>query len=209
MSGQEVRVVVADRYEVFREGLKSVIDSIEWLSLVGEAEDIESLTGVLQSVECELVLADVSLVGVDRQSIVLKLRRAVPDIGVVLVAGEDDLGRLSEALVLGADGFVRRDASVPDFVAALENVAHGYHYIQPELVRPLVSGSNGGHGRLTFRQIGVLQGVADGMSNKQIGHDLGVSETTVKTDLRVVFAEFGVTGRAEAVAVAMRVGIVD
>ncbi len=209
MSDQLVRLVIADRYEVFREGLKSAFQSVEWLRLVGEAEDVEGLTRVLRSVECELVLADVSLVGRDRQSIVVRSRQIISDVAVVLVADENDVDRLGEALTLGADGFLRRDARFPDFIAALEKVANGNLYVQPELVRPLISDADGANRRLTSRQIRILQGVADGMRNKQLGQELEISETTVKSELRVVFAELGVSGRAEAVAVAMRAGLVD
>lgn len=208
-------MVVADRQEVFRAGLKSAFEAVDWLKLVGEARDVEGLNHLLQTTACEVVLADLALGDGARQSIVARVRRAVPAARVVAVVAADGNSQngLKEALTLGASGFLRRDAHIDEFVNAVEKVADGNHYIQAELLRHLLDGSGGSPQPAVAvpspRQMSVLEGVAGGKSNRQIARELGISETTVKADLRVVFAKLQVATRAEAIAVAMRSGLID
>jgi DNA-binding NarL/FixJ family response regulator len=213
MSKRAARVVIADRQQVFRQGLRCAFREVGSLALAGEAGDVEELDLVLQSAECEVVLADLSLGNGARQSVVVRVRRAVPDVGIVVVAEEARSEGLREALMLGAAGFLRRDALIDEFVTAVEKVSDGNHYIQAELVRHLIGGSNGPPKPDAVapspRQIGILQAVATGRSNRQIASGLGISETTVKADLRVLFAELGAASRAEAIAIAMRSGLID
>lgn len=213
MSKQAARVVIADRQEIFRQGLRSAFREVgSSLTLVGEAGDVEELDGVLRSTECDVVLVDLSLGNGGRQSVVVRVQRIVPDVGIVVVADEGCSEVLKEALTFGASGFVRRDALVDEFVTAVEKVNDGNHYIQAELVRHLVGSSNRptpGAALPSPRQMSVLRAVAAGESNKQIARGLGISETTVKADLRVLFAELGAGSRAEAIAIAMRSGLID
>lgn len=213
MSKQAARVVIADRQEIFRQGLRSAFREVgSSLTLVGEAGDVEELDGVLRSTECDVVLVDLSLGNGGRQNVVVRVQRTVPDVGIVVVADEGCPEVLKEALTFGASGFVRRDALVDEFVTAVEKVNNGNHYIQAELVRHLVGSSNWpppGAALPSPRQMSVLRAVAAGESNKQIARGLGISETTVKADLRVLFAELGAGSRAEAIAIAMRSGLID
>lgn len=214
MSERAARVVVADRQEVFRAGLKSAFEAVDWLKLVGEARDVDGLNHLLRTTACEVVLADLALGDGARQSIVARVRRAVPAARVVVVAADgNSQNGLKEALTLGASGFLRRDAHIDEFVNAVEKVADGNHYIQAELLRHLLDGSGGSPQPAVAvpspRQMSVLEGVAGGKSNRQIARELGISETTVKADLRVVFAKLRVASRAEAIAVAMRSGLID
>lgn len=205
-------MVIADRQEVFRQGLRSAFKEVGALTLAGEAGNVEELNRVLQSAECEVVVTDLSLGHGTRQSIVVSVKRAAPDAGVVVVADEGSPEGLKTALNFGASGFLRRDAHIGEFITAVEKVTAGNHYIQAELVKDLI-GPNGsskpGMAVPSPRQMSVLQAVASGKGNRQIARELGISETTVKADLRVLFAELGAASRAEAIAIAMRTGLID
>ena len=130
--------------------------------------------------------------------------------GITNIDLDDSFGL---ALQLGADGFLLRSASSATVLDALRKMADGRHYIQPELAITLlglsVPSSEQVTERLTSRQLQTLQLLARGMGNRQISREVEVSETTVKAELRFIYAELGASNRVEAAATALRIGLVN
>jgi DNA-binding NarL/FixJ family response regulator len=113
---------------------------------------------------------------------------------------------------LGAAGYVLKSAGREELLTALRVVAEDGTYLPSELMEPLIAGVTGGAGptgKLSPRERQVLQLVADGYENKQIAAELELSEATVKTYLRGVFERLEVSSRAEAVAVGLRLGVIE
>jgi two-component system NarL family response regulator len=119
---------------------------------------------------------------------------------------------VKRAIELGAAGYVLKNIGRKELVAALEVVMAGGTYLPPELMEPFLAelgGRAGPIGSLSPRERQVLQLVADGNENKQIARHLGIAEPTVKTYLRGVFTRLDVSSRAEAVAVGIRLGLIE
>lgn len=205
--------MIADRQEIFRRGLRSVLATTASIIVVGETADEEELFEILSSDEVDIILLDLEMSGRRGRDVLERLRADSGEVSVlVLVAAANHSFRLKRALELDVDGMILRKASVVELRTALGEVAGGQRYIHPELMRSLVEISTPSPerpaDRLSPRQLQILAMVSRGRRNKQIAHEMQISETTVKSELRVIYAELGVSSRAEAVAMALRVGLV-
>ncbi|MDX1746468.1 MAG: response regulator transcription factor, partial [Halobacteriales archaeon] len=132
----------------------------------------------------------------------------------ILISPHHEGAMIREAFERGAAGFLSPKVCAAELIRAIWDVASGGRYLESELVSSLLvdesSDPNGASApRLTPRQSEVLGLVASGLENKQIARRLGIAEGTVKSHLRVVYSRLGATGRAEAVAAAFRLGLLD
>ncbi|HEX6301029.1 MAG TPA: response regulator transcription factor [Acidimicrobiia bacterium] len=212
-SRSAIRLVIADTQEVFREGLKSVLGDIEWITVVGEADDEPGLLDQLQFLDADMILVDLAISGTTDPHVIQRLRNMADHLFVIVITAGHESDRLRKALQLGADGFLLRETDSVTFLDALRKVADGHHYIQSELAARLVGlsvpSSKPVGERLSGRQLRVLQLLTRGSGNRQIAREMGISETTVKSELRFIYAELEAASRAEAAAIALRIGLVD
>jgi DNA-binding NarL/FixJ family response regulator len=204
-------LMVAAEQELFREGVKSVLAQIDWIDLVGEAGDEYTLIDLLQGITTDAVILDCGISnGVDIH-VVERVREMVPGVKVlVLAANPDHLdGSVRKAIELGCHGFLLKNIGGDELVRALGMVAEGHHYIQGELIPRLVHRADGPQARLSHADLMVLQHVAKGLGNGEIATLIGVSETTLKSRLRFIYAELDASTRVEAVATALRGGLIE
>jgi len=208
-----VRLIIADDQQVYREGVKSLLADFEWVDIVGEAADGVALLELLESVAANAVLLDPGISDGSGTQIVERIRELVPELRVVIVTGPLDHAHVRAAIEAGADGYLLRTIGSYELVTALRMVADGHHYIQADLIDALVDPSATSLDRFRDRtspqQVRILQLVTQGLKNKQIARDLGISETTLKSQLRVLYSQLDASSRAEAVAAALRLGIVE
>lgn len=211
-----LRVAIADDHESVRQGLRWMLHGDPSIEVVAEAEDGEQLLAMLQRIDCDVVLLDLSMPVLDGLGVLRRLavgERAVP---AVVLTMHDDASHVDRALALGASGYILKSASLAEMVGALRAAVEGGAYVQPSLVKPLLerrpaTGAPAGGGeaiQLTPRQVELLRALASGRGNKELAHDLGLSEATVKGYLKELYARIGVTSRAAAVAYGMRSGLI-
>ncbi len=188
-------------------------DAVE---VVGEAGDGEELLHLLDSVECDAVLLDLSMPGMSGLDVLAALNAAGRTLPIVVLTMHDDASHVDRALALGASGYVLKSAPRDEIIRALRAATSGGAYVQPSLAKPLlarhlVAGSGGAEGspvQLTPRQLQLLRALAAGGANKELAHDLGISEATVKGYLKDLYAKLGVTSRAGAVGYGLRHGLI-
>lgn len=211
-SASLIRLVLGDRQEIFREGLKAVLSGMESITVVGEAGDESALLAVLQTQPADIVLLDLDLSPTTDPQIINHVRTAEEARVIVMTPGHDN-ERLRKALQLGADGFLLRDVRPGTLLDALRTVSDGHQYVEPELAASLVGLSlpklHQVRERLTVRQLTILELLIRGLGNRRIASETGLSETTVKSELRFIYAELRASNRAEAAAIALRIGLVD
>jgi DNA-binding NarL/FixJ family response regulator len=174
------------------------VPSVEGIDCVASGDELLSRYGRQSS--------DVVLIGTQRAltSGIEATRRllAVHPSAVVIVFGSpDDTASIAAAIACGARGFLRWDATQPEIVAALADTL-----TTPRL--PALRDTPDGEAPLTEREMQVLRGMSQGQSNGEIGHELFLSEDTVKTHARRLFRKLGARDRAQAVAVGFRRGLV-
>ena len=209
---RRTRMIIAEPNEVYRLGVKSLLADLEWAAVVGETVDEEGLEELLASIPVDLVLLDP---GIARSSeadvhVIERVRALAPDVGVVVITDAPH-AHVRNAIEMGADACLTKTAGGEELAAALRLVANGRRYIQAELLGPLLNGSP--HDRpspgLSTQQLTMLRLVAQGLRNKQIATEFGMSLTTVKSHLRLIYSQLAVSSRAEAAAAAVRLGIVQ
>ncbi len=204
--------MIADDHWSVREGLKFMLSEHDSIEVVAEAEDGESLIALLEDIEADVVLLDVNMPGMGGLDALAQIKASTPDLGAIMLTMHDKAVYVNRAVELGADGYLLKSAGRDEVIRALEVVAGGGAYIQGELTGTIIDRAatgDSGVPRLSRRELQVLTRVAKGEENKQIARGLGISEATVKTYLKSVFNRLDVRSRAEAVAVALRLEIIE
>lgn len=208
-----MRVILTDDHDIVRDGLRWMLEGDE-IEVVGEAASGEALIDLVDEVPADVVLLDLRMPGMGGLEALEVLRRTHPDVNVIVLTMHRESAYVRRALELGASGYLLKRTSRDQLLEALRNVHGGGAYIHSELVGAVVQQALGNAEtsepvRLEPQERAILDLVAQGLGNREIADELGQSDNYVKDHLRVIFDRLGVTGRAEAVAVAMRTGIIE
>lgn len=205
-----MRVIIADDHGIVREGLRWMLAGHPGVEIVGEAADGRELLELVTEVSADVCLLDVRMPEMGGLEVLQRLREEMPELKVIILTMHDQPAYVKRAIELGAAGYVLKNAGRDELIRALDVVGRGDAYLEGELTRPLVSHLvDGGYRLLEERERRVLQLVARGLDNRAIGEEIGTSEATVKNVLGSVFEALGVKGRAEAVAVGLRLGLIE
>jgi DNA-binding NarL/FixJ family response regulator len=198
-----IDVLIVDDHPVVRAGLVSLVGSATDLRVVGEARDGEEAVRLAAQLRPRVVLMDLSMPVLDGVGATAQLVADQPDCAVVVLTSFADQPRVVEALAAGAVGYLLKDSDPRDLLAAVRSAADGHAPLDPRVARSLLprpgaaSVPDRGEG-LSTREREVLDLVAQGLANKQIGRALGISERTVKAHLGRVFRVIGVSDRTSA-----------
>jgi DNA-binding NarL/FixJ family response regulator len=214
-----IRVLVVDDQAIIRVGVARILGPEDGFEVVAECEDGDEVVDAVAEHRPDVVLMDVRMRRVDGVSAIRALVAAGDPPPVVVLTTFDDDDVLWGALDAGAAGFVLKDASAEDLIAATRAVANGAAWLDPN-VAPRVLGAFRANVRprlaeaakieaLTDREHDVLRLMATGATNSEIAATLIVSETTVKTHVGAIFSKLGVRDRAAAIVYAYDHGIVD
>jgi DNA-binding NarL/FixJ family response regulator len=210
--------MLVDDDELMRKGLRAVLSSDDAIEVVEEADDGRIAVQRARHARPEVVLMDVRMPEMDGIAATGELIDAVPDAKVVILTTFEEDEYILGALRAGASGFLLKRTSPEDLTAAIHTVAAGEALLSPSVTRrvidrmatqPLVE--EGGDPRLdelTPREREVLELIAQGLSNREIGEALVVEETTVKTHVKRVLMKLDARDRVQAVILAYEWGIV-
>lgn len=207
-----MKILIVDDHKVVRDGIRFMLLDAPDIEIVGDAESAEEMFDVIEGVPVDIVLLDIRMEGMTGLDALERIASEFPQVRVLMLSMHDQPGYVRRAIELGASGYLLKSAGRDEILAAITAVSEGETYVQGRLMQPLladVTGSLRQTGRLSPREQQVLQLIADGSENKQIARELGLSEATVKTYIRGVFERLDVSSRAEAVAVGLRVGIIE
>ena len=211
MSGRRqkmTKILIVDDHPMFREALRGAVGVARAHAKVFEAGGIEAACEVLRSTQgIEIVLLDLSLPGTSGFDGLILLRSSFPRVPVMIVSGMDDPRIVQEAIRLGAAGFVPKSVDKSTLAEALSQVLSGSVFIPEDLAGDLPSALAAPRAgdiaarlaELTPAQIRVLRLIRHGRLNKQIAHELGVSETTVKAHVSEILRKLNVVSRTQAV----------
>ncbi len=206
-----IKVAIADDHRIVREGLSFMLADVEEIDIVGEAEDGGSLLQLLDEVDADVVLLDVRMPGMGGLETLATLRAERPELGVIILSMHDEPAYVARAVELGASAYLLKNTDRDELVRAIHMVVDGKAYIQAELTGILIDQVTGEASTpiMSQRVTEVLRLLALGRENKQIAAELGISEATVKTHLRTLYEQLDVRNRAEAVAVALRLNLIE
>jgi DNA-binding NarL/FixJ family response regulator len=208
-----MRVILADDHRIVREGIRWMLAG-EDIEVVGEADSGHALLELLDRTPADLVLLDVRMPGMDGLEALERLRDVAPQTRVIVLSMHDEPAYVRRAVELGARGYLLKHATREELLLALHVVAEGRAYVQGELVGALIEQAAGTSApaalpHITRRESDILQLAADGLSNTAIAGKLGISEATVKSHFKGIFEGLDACSRAEAVAIGLRLGIIE
>jgi len=209
----QIRAMIVDDHPVTREGLRTALGLSDDVLVVGEAASGEEAVDRARELTPDVVFMDVRMPGMDGIEATRQILHAAPGTKVILITIDESRGAISQAIQAGVSGYLLKDASADALVDAARNAIEGNAVIHPQLTRTFIEEVRMGDSAsdttpLSKREREILQRVADGATTKQVASDLGISPHTVKTHLERIFEKLGANDRAQAVAIAIRTGIV-
>jgi two-component system, NarL family, response regulator len=200
-----IRVLVVDDHPLMRLGLRTRIDAEPDMEVVAEAENGPAAIEAYARLRPDITLLDLRLPGMDGPEIITLIRRDDPQAKIIILTTYDADEDVYRAVQAGARGYILKGTFAEGIMEAIRNVQAGRRLIAPEVAARLADRVS--MPSLTSREVGVLELVAKGMSNKEIGAALFVSETTVKYHLKNIYAKLGASDRTEAALLATQRGI--
>ena len=203
----DIRVLIVDDHELVREGLRLMLSRTEGIVVEGLAEGGEEALAVLQSVDPDVLLLDLSMPRTSGMDVIARLAmrgRSRPRILVLTATDDQDL--VLEAVRAGAHGYILKSASRNELIGAIRRVAGGDQYYDSVVAKAFLRGDQRQRdsGLLTAREIEILRLAADGLTTRDIAARLFLSSSTVKSHLDNIYRKLDASDRAHAVAIALR-----
>ncbi|MBS1227761.1 MAG: transcriptional regulator, LuxR family [Proteobacteria bacterium] len=203
---EKIRVLIADDHVTVREGLAAMIGRQADMAVVGEAATGRQAVELWFSLRPDIVLLDLRMPELDGVGAIGEIRQRDAAARIIVLTTFDTDSDIANAIRAGARGYLLKDSQREELLDSIRRVHAGETSISPSLVAKLAAGISSE--TLTGRELDVLILLAHGKSNKEIGANLYISETTVKSHLRNIFAKLDVLSRTEAITVACRRGLV-
>jgi two-component system NarL family response regulator len=205
MSEPRIRVLVVDDHPLMRIGLRARIEAEPDMEVVAEAGDGPAAIAAYTAHKPDITLLDLRLPGMDGPQIITVIRQGDPTAKIIILTTYDADEDVYRAVQAGARGYLLKGTFAEGIMEAIRNVQAGRRLIAPEVAARLADRVSSPS--LTSREVAVLELVAKGMSNKEIGAALFVSETTIKYHLKNIYSKLGASDRTEAALVATQRGI--
>lgn len=224
----KIKVAIADDHQLFREGLKRIINLEDDMKVIAEFSDGNGIINNYQGIQPDVILMDINMPYMNGVDATKKVKQLYPEAKVMILSIHDDEGYVFETLRSGASGYLLKDMEAETLVDAIRAIAEGKAYIHPEITgkvideyrRLSIKENKEGYSTepvffdkaidwrsiLTKREIEVLQLMAEGNSNRAIGERLFISEKTVKNHVSSILQKMDVQDRTQAVITAVKNG---
>jgi two-component system NarL family response regulator len=206
ISGAKIRVVVADDHPVVREGIMANVNPQPDMAVIAEARDGNEAVAAIKSESPDIVLLDLRMPGMDGLDVVAQVETLKLQSKVIIMTTFQSDEDVHRAIKAGARGYLLKDSSREEILDAIRRVNLGETYLPARIVQKMAEGLR--KPVLSPRELQVLQCVATGASNKEIGVQLFIAEGTVKTHVKAVLEKLGVPGRTAAIREGVRRGLV-
>lgn len=228
---KKTRILIIDDHQLYREGIKRILEFEESFEVVGEGEDGTEALELVERYNPDVVIMDINMPNMNGVEATKQLIQTYPETKVIILSIHDDESYVSHAVKTGADGYLLKEMDVDELIEAVKVVAEGGSYLHPKVTHNLVKeyrrlaetvtnpGANHSYPRkyevrrpyhiLTRRECEVLQLLAEGKSNKKIGEALFISEKTVKNHVSNILQKMNCNDRTQAVVEAIKKGWVD
>lgn len=215
-----IRILVVDDHTLFRRGLTALLSRDARVQVVGDAADAGEAQRRALELQPDLILMDNHLPGVRGVDALAALLESVPHARIVMLTVSEDEADLAAALRGGAAGYLLKDMEGDALINAMVRAVNGESVIAAEMTNKMVTAYLGATtsveslpvqpsplAGLSSREREILQGIARGASNKEIGRELGIAETTVKVHVQNVLRKLRVSTRVHAAVIATEIGL--
>ena len=213
-SSSVIRVFIADDHPVVRQGLGRIVEADQGFTIAGEAAEAAALLDALQRVATDVLLLDVSMPGGGFLDTLSTVRERHPTVRVLVLSVHPEDQWAVRALRAGASGYLTKDHSPAQLLAAIRRVHSGGKYVSEALAEQLASHVHHGtdrapHERLSDREFEVMRRLGNGQTGSQISADLGLSPKSVSTYRTRVLAKMGLETNADLVRYAAGHGLIS
>ena len=210
-AARTIKLMLVDDHGIVREGLRALLEDGEEFVIVGEAANGDEACEAVRRVHPDIVLMDLKMPGMAASEAIRVIRVSTPSVKVIALTSYAEDGQVREIMAAGAAGYILKDVTKADFVAALRTVASGQTWLHPMAQRSLVEQLRNREpdplALLTQRERSVLELIARGMSNRQIGDGLHLTEGTVKGYVSTILAKLKLEDRTQAALFAVQRGL--
>jgi len=213
----KIKVIIADDHPLLREGIIKILSLEPKIQVVGEAEDGAQAIELARNTDVDIILMDINMPKINGIMATKIIKEEKPDVRIIALTIHNQEEYLFELIRCGISGYVLKDVRPDELIETIEKVTQGECFI-PSSMTPKVfevisqltkrQEKNDDTFDLTTRELEVLQHVALGLSNKEIGEKLFISEKTVKNHLTNIYQKLGVTDRTQALLFAIKNNLV-
>jgi len=210
IDARKPRVIIVEPFALFRKALSQVLSCDSGIEVVGDVESIQATA--LRMTRPDLVILDLDGYSSELINAIRTCREAAPAVRICVLSAHAAPELMQRCLSNGADGYVLKDVSPSELIRALKIVASGAPYVDPRvagglLQRRFTSDRRARLTELSAREAEIVRLIAKGLSNKEIGVDLRVSEKTVKNHISRIFSKLNISARTQAAVHAIKVGL--
>ncbi|HEY5476323.1 MAG TPA: response regulator transcription factor [Tepidiformaceae bacterium] len=208
-----IHVLLADDHDLVRAGLKSALRGYDEFTVVGEARDGDEALREALNLKPDLVVMDVRMPRMSGIEACREIRSALPDTNVLMLTSFADEQAVMAAIVAGASGFMLKQVQTPELVEAMRIVGRGGKTLDPVSAAAVIDQIRKGNvvseedriaQQLSERELKILNLIADGLTNREIGEQMFLSEKTVKHHVSDILGKLGISRRVEAAAFSIR-----
>ena len=213
---EPIRILLVEDHKIVREGTQQLLEQDADLTVIGEAADGEEAVRLAAELHPDVVVMDVRLPRLNGIEATKAIKDRHPDLPILILSAYDDDRYVFPLLDAGANGYLLKTTSAAELARAIRTVQAGKTALDPHVAHKVVERLTHRQQyrgrdvttteRLTERELEVLQAVAQGKGNREIGEALFISPHTVQVHVRNIFGKLGVNSRIEAVAYAVRQG---
>jgi len=202
-----LRILIVDDHPLMREGLALVLEASGKMEVVGHAGDGVEAVRLFARLQPDITLMDLQMPKLNGVEAITSIRSQSPKARIIVLTTYAGDTRALRALKAGASGFLLKNSVRKDLLEAIQVVSSGRRYLPPDVATEVAV--HAVDEPLTSREIDILRLIAQGKANKEIAHQIGVGEETVKAHLKSIFAKLDVADRTHAVTLAAKRGIIE
>jgi two-component system NarL family response regulator len=202
-----IRILIVDDHPVVRAGLGSMLATQPGIEVTGAAASGEEALELLETKVVDVVMLDLRMPGLNGIDTLLRIKRKNLPLHVIVLTSYETDEDIYRAIQAGAEGYLLKNTSQREMVDAIRAVSAGKRYIPHRIASRLAERMT--RSNLTPRELEILKILAKGLTNKQIGHALGISDNTVRNHINSIIEKLEVSDRTEATKTAIQRGIID
>ena len=215
-STPSIRTLLVDDHPVVRYGVKHILDAEDGIEVVGELDGMRGIEDALSRLKPDVILLDLELGEIDGVEALRQVHEIAPDLKVIVYTSHDEEDYIIQAAELGVDGYLLKGSPKEEIVAAVRSVNEGGSAIESKVAAKLMSHMNKRSARakqpvieFSKREKQVLELLAGGKTNRDIGAALFISESTVKFHVHAILSKLDASNRTEAVSMAVQQGVIS